>query len=74
MPDPPAMNIAGFMDAVMPINGPLMLVRRSHKHAHCVFSPMEPVAAGALLDPARACRNRAAEHPPPSDAGSGPAV
>ena len=32
MPQPRAMNIAVFMDEVMPINGPLMLVPRSHKH------------------------------------------
>jgi hypothetical protein len=32
MPEPRAMNIAVFMDEVMPINGPLMLVPRSHKH------------------------------------------
>lgn len=31
MPEPRAMNIAVFMDEVMPINGPLMLVPRSHK-------------------------------------------
>ena len=30
MPEPRAMNIAVFMDEVMPINGPLMLVPRSH--------------------------------------------
>jgi ectoine hydroxylase len=32
MPEPRAMNIAVFMDEVMPINGPLMLVPRSHRH------------------------------------------
>jgi hypothetical protein len=32
MPEPRAMNIAVFMDEVMPIYGPLMLVPRSHKH------------------------------------------
>ena len=32
MLEPRAMNIAVFMDEVMPINGPLMLVPRSHKH------------------------------------------
>jgi ectoine hydroxylase len=32
MPDAKAMNIAVFLDEVMPINGPLMLVPRSHKH------------------------------------------
>lgn len=31
MPEPRAMNIAVFLDDVMPINGPLMLVPRSHK-------------------------------------------
>jgi len=31
MPEPRAMNIAVFMDEVMPINGPLMLVPKSHK-------------------------------------------
>ncbi|MFL9925873.1 phytanoyl-CoA dioxygenase family protein [Herbaspirillum lusitanum] len=31
MPDARAMNIAVFLDDVMPINGPLMLVPRSHK-------------------------------------------
>ena len=30
MPEPRAMNIAIFLDEVMPINGPLMLVPRSH--------------------------------------------
>ena len=32
MPEPRAMNIAVFMDEVRPINGPLMLIPRSHKH------------------------------------------
>jgi ectoine hydroxylase len=31
MPEPRAMNIAIFLDDVMPINGPLMVVPRSHK-------------------------------------------
>ncbi|HYH18414.1 MAG TPA: phytanoyl-CoA dioxygenase family protein [Azospirillum sp.] len=31
MPEPRAMNIAVFLDEVMPINGPLMLIPRSHK-------------------------------------------
>jgi ectoine hydroxylase len=31
MPEPRAMNIAVFMDEVMPINGPLMLVPKGHK-------------------------------------------
>jgi ectoine hydroxylase len=31
MPEPRAMNIAIFLDEVMPINGPLMLVPRSHE-------------------------------------------
>ncbi len=31
MPEPRAMNIAVFLDAVMPINGPLLLVPKSHK-------------------------------------------
>ncbi|MGW1419934.1 phytanoyl-CoA dioxygenase family protein [Bradyrhizobium manausense] len=31
MPEPRAMNIAVFLDDVLPINGPLMLVPRSHK-------------------------------------------
>jgi len=31
MPQPRAMNIAVFIDEVMPINGPLMLIPRSHK-------------------------------------------
>ncbi|MDE2515841.1 MAG: phytanoyl-CoA dioxygenase family protein [Rhodospirillales bacterium] len=32
MPEPRAMNIAVFLDEVMAINGPLMLVPRSHTH------------------------------------------
>lgn len=32
MPEPRAMNIAVFLDEVMAINGPLMLVPRSHRH------------------------------------------
>ena len=32
MPDARAMNIAVFLDDVLPINGPLMLVPRSHKN------------------------------------------
>ena len=32
MPEPRAMNISVFVDEVMPINGPLMLVPRSHRH------------------------------------------
>jgi ectoine hydroxylase len=31
MPEPRAMNISVFLDEVMPINGPLMLVPRTHK-------------------------------------------
>jgi len=31
MPEPRAMNIAVFLDEVLPINGPLMIVPRSHK-------------------------------------------
>ncbi len=34
MPEPRAMNIAVFLDEVMPINGPLMLVPRSQKHGN----------------------------------------
>jgi ectoine hydroxylase len=30
MPEPRAMNISVFLDEVMPFNGPLMLIRRSH--------------------------------------------
>src|SRR5579862_6509029 len=32
MPQPRAMNIAVFLDEVMPINGPLLLIPKSHKH------------------------------------------
>jgi len=32
MPQPRAMNIAIFLDEVMPINGPLMLIPKSHRH------------------------------------------
>src|ERR1700738_2052020 len=32
MPQPRAMNISIFLDEVLPINGPLMLIPRSHKH------------------------------------------
>ena len=35
MPEPRAMNIAVFLDEVMPINGPLMLVPRSQRMACC---------------------------------------
>ena len=31
MPEPRAMNISVFLDEVMPVNGPLMLIPRSHK-------------------------------------------
>jgi ectoine hydroxylase len=31
MPEPRAMNIAVFLDEVMPINGPLLLIPKSHK-------------------------------------------
>jgi ectoine hydroxylase len=34
MPEARAMNIAVFLDEVMPINGPLMLVPRSHRHGN----------------------------------------
>ncbi len=48
MPEPRAMNIAVFLDAVMPINGPLMLVPRSHRHgtlaaAHDVATTSYPL-------------------------------
>src|SRR5437763_10457137 len=33
MPEPRAMNIAVFLDEVMPINDALMLIARSHRHA-----------------------------------------
>jgi ectoine hydroxylase len=32
MPEARAMNIAVFLDEVMPINGPLMIIPKSHKH------------------------------------------
>jgi ectoine hydroxylase len=32
MPAPRAMNISIFLDEVLPINGPLMLIPRSHRH------------------------------------------
>ncbi|MGH7107288.1 MAG: phytanoyl-CoA dioxygenase family protein [Acetobacteraceae bacterium] len=32
MPEPRAMNISVFLDEVMAINGPLMLIPRSHRH------------------------------------------
>ena len=32
MPEPRAMNIAVFLDEVMAINGPLMVIPKSHKH------------------------------------------
>ncbi|SOD92265.1 phytanoyl-CoA dioxygenase family protein [Caenispirillum bisanense] len=32
MPEPRAMNISVFIDEVMPINGPLMIIPRSHRH------------------------------------------
>src|ERR1700733_13715038 len=32
MPQPRAMNISIFLDEVLPINGPLMLIPRSHKY------------------------------------------
>jgi L-proline 4-hydroxylase len=35
MPEPRAMNIAVFMDEVMPINGPLMLCRKAISMAYC---------------------------------------
>jgi len=34
MPEPRAMNISVFLDEVMPINGPLMLIPRSQKHGN----------------------------------------
>ena len=34
MPEPRAMNIAVFLDEVMPINGPLMLIPRSQRHGN----------------------------------------
>jgi ectoine hydroxylase len=32
MPEPRAMNISVFLDEVMPINGPLMFIPKSHRH------------------------------------------
>ena len=32
MPEPRAMNIAVFMDEVMTVNGPLMIIPKSHRH------------------------------------------
>ena len=32
MPEPRAMNISIFLDEVLPINGPLMLIPKSHKY------------------------------------------
>ena len=34
MPEPRAMNISVFLDEVMPINGPLMLIPRSQRHGN----------------------------------------
>lgn len=34
MPEPRAMNISVFLDEVMPINGPLMLIPRSQQHGN----------------------------------------
>jgi ectoine hydroxylase len=35
MPEPRAMNISVFLDEVMPINGPLMFIPKSHKAGVC---------------------------------------
>jgi ectoine hydroxylase-related dioxygenase (phytanoyl-CoA dioxygenase family) len=39
MPQPRAMNIAVFLDEVMPINGPLLLIPKSHKRRCAVGRP-----------------------------------
>jgi ectoine hydroxylase len=36
MPEPRAMNISVFIDEVLPINGPLMFIPKSHKHGTLV--------------------------------------
>ena len=49
MPQPRAMNISIFLDEVLPINGPLMLIPRSHKHGTLKAghdSPPRPIRCG----------------------------
>ena len=69
MPEPRAMNIAVFLDEVMPINGPLMLVPRSHtdgvfragtRHHHDVLSALDP-GRGDRDGAGRAGRDRRAD-------------
>jgi hypothetical protein len=48
MPQPCAMNIAIFLDEVMPINGPLMLVSRSQHQAVAPF-PHAPTICREIL-------------------------
>src|SRR6266436_2829478 len=66
MPEPRAMNIAVFMDEVMPINGPLMLVPRSHQHGTLAAGHVKSTTSYPLwtLDPetvTRLCAEAAPE-------------
>ena len=72
MPKPRAMNIAVFLDEVMPINGPLMLIPKSHQQG--VFSAGHDLATTSYplwtLDQETVTRLAAEAEPP----GGGPGI
>ena len=74
MPEPRAMNIAIFLDEVMPINGPLMLVPRSQhagvlKASHDSHHLLSAMDAGRGNRDAAGRRKAASSRRPASRAG-----
>ena len=65
MPEPRAMNIAIFLDEVLPINGPLMLIPCSHRHGTLAAGHDESTTSYPLwtLDAATVTRLAAAAAP-----------
>src|SRR5256884_1505274 len=66
MPEPRAMNISIFLDDVLPINGPLMLIPRSHKRgtlaaAHDTSTTSYPLWTLAPETISRLCAEAAPE-------------
>src|SRR5437899_3425173 len=70
MPEPRAMNISIFLDEVLPINGPLMLIPKSHRHGTLAAGHDKSTTSYPLwtLDPETVTR-LCAEAAPPGGVG-----
>jgi ectoine hydroxylase len=66
MPEPRAMNISIFLDEVLPINGPLMLIPKSHKYGTLAAAHDKSTTSYPLwtLDPETVTRLCAEAAPP----------